>query len=356
MAILDDYITRIDENDSSLEAIILSNLELYDADVERLMGALRNAPNVAKQILRIDLSNNKLRDIKVQAELTNLQELFLYNNELTNLNLSDKLKALKCLDLGGGNQLSSINIPVTFTALEVLNLDENPLTSFNLPTQLTSLRCLELRDCDQLTRATRIALNVEQILRGNNFIIFYDHNRMPADPELTHEILDEHFQPMLQFNLDDAIGYLKDILKRITAKNLVKLPPELLRMISEMVPTPEVARVESSMTYFKEVFGNLAQKNNDVSQLNIINKYNVAILKQFVEAVQIKYLMALQGFKRVINERRSIKSGNAEGLNQPNTRNTLLFSSTQTESENKITPYCGFEPGFILKRKNGLFT
>jgi Leucine-rich repeat (LRR) protein len=82
MAILNEYITRIENQDATLTSIDLF-YGLNDADADRLMQAFRNAPEIAKNITSIDLSNNQLTSINIPATLIALQWLELENNRLT---------------------------------------------------------------------------------------------------------------------------------------------------------------------------------------------------------------------------------------------------------------------------------
>jgi Leucine-rich repeat (LRR) protein len=162
MATLNEYIERIEDHDTNLTWIELGCAMLSDADAERLMQALRNAPDIAKNIEIIDLYGNELTSINIPATLTALQELNLEGNQLTSINIPATLIALKELRLAG-NQLTNIDIPATLINLKVLCLDENQLTSINIPATLITLQELNINS-NQLTNidipATLIALQL----------------------------------------------------------------------------------------------------------------------------------------------------------------------------------------------------
>jgi Leucine-rich repeat (LRR) protein len=169
MTSLNEYITRIQSNDTTLTEIDLTGARLNDADIEKLMCALDKAPAVAERIKELYLrNNNRLTRINIAATLTALQYLRLGNNQLTSINIPATLTALQQLRLGN-NQLTSINIPATLTALQQLMIDNNRLTSINIPATLTALQVLYLNN-NQLTSinipATLTAL--QQLMIDNN--------------------------------------------------------------------------------------------------------------------------------------------------------------------------------------------
>jgi hypothetical protein len=69
--------------------------------------------------------------------LTNLTELFLQNNQLTNLSLSSDLNQLVQIDLRTNN-LTSLTLPAGATNLTTLVVEGNPLTTFVLPEPLAA--------------------------------------------------------------------------------------------------------------------------------------------------------------------------------------------------------------------------
>jgi hypothetical protein len=150
MTTLNEYIERIENQDATLTSISLIDTGLNNADAERLMQALRNAPEIAMNIERIELcGNNQLTSINIPATLIALQELGLSDNQLTSINIPATLIALQELGLSR-NQLTSINIPATLIALQELGLSRNQLTSINIPATLIALQGLTLNS-NQLT-------------------------------------------------------------------------------------------------------------------------------------------------------------------------------------------------------------
>jgi hypothetical protein len=234
MTTLNEYITRIENQDTTLTDIELMDAGLNNADAERLMQALGNAPEIAKniqtiaiecnQLTSIDipatftalehllLSGNQLTSINIPASLIALKELHLYNNQLTTINIPDTLIALDRMSLSRNqltsinipdtlialqllylhhNQLTNINIPATLIELVELTLNNNQLTSINIPDTLIALQELNLQG-NQLTAATKIALTAFGITRPALLILIEEN----IPEQLTPAILQEHFQTM----------------------------------------------------------------------------------------------------------------------------------------------------------------
>jgi len=71
--------------------------------------------------------------------MTNLQELFLFGNHLTNFSLPANLDALFTLQLAD-NQITTLTLPVDLTSLRNLVLNGNPLTTLVLsPVEASNL-------------------------------------------------------------------------------------------------------------------------------------------------------------------------------------------------------------------------
>jgi formylglycine-generating enzyme required for sulfatase activity len=105
--------------------------------------------------------------------LTNLLELNLFFNQLTNLTLPADLTNLTELNLDF-NRFTSVNLPTNLTHLSFLRLRSNLFTNINLPTGLTALRYLDLGE-NQLSMLTLPpGLHHLEILRlsGNRFTSF----------------------------------------------------------------------------------------------------------------------------------------------------------------------------------------
>jgi hypothetical protein len=149
MTTLNEYIARIENHDITLININLMNSGLNNDDANRLMNALRNAPEVAIRITDLNLGFNRLTCINLPAELIALRNLILSSNQLTSINIPSEFVALRLLDLDY-NVLTSINLPSELIALQQVALGCNQLTSINISAELISLRSLRLNN-NQLT-------------------------------------------------------------------------------------------------------------------------------------------------------------------------------------------------------------
>jgi hypothetical protein len=314
MTALNEYITRIENQDTTLTSIDLINTGLNDADANRLMQALRNAPEIAKNIERIDLAHN---------------------------------------------QLTSIKIPATLIVLQGLYLNRNQLTIINIPVELTTLRWLFLGN-NQLTAATKLALSALSITRTELQMSIEEN--IPG--QLTSAILDNHFKPMLEVNPDEAINYLK----KIGAMHLLShIPPELVRMLCKMEPPLEIVQANDSMNNFKNIFSMLPILPDDANpQLDILNAYKESRFKSLLDATEEYYGSVIDSLNSVVNARREA-SRNAVSSNQP-TKNA--DSSCDNVSTNEFARTCatlvfsnasqhtgyGLKSGFIKARgKLGIF-
>ncbi len=308
----------------ALETLLLYNNQLT---------LINNIPTTLVALKKLDLSINQLTSINIPEELVALRELYLHKNKLTSINIPEALVALETLLLYNNqlnlinipttlmalqkldlsiNQLTSINIPKGLVALRELYLHKNKLTSINTPVALTALQWLRL-DHNQLTSinipatlaalevnlernpltiATKVALEaLRRTLANHNFQIYYD-NKTPA-AQITNDILDMHFKPMLRSHPERIIAHLK---KTGAAWLLSYLPYELAGKIGEYVePTLGISRALASMTNFQGIFSNLSILHGDSNeQLNTLNLYNERFFKRFVKKTKNYYANAFR--------------------------------------------------------------
>jgi hypothetical protein len=120
MVTLNTYIEQIERNDTGLTYIDLGWSGLNDSDANRLMEALRNAPEVANNIETITLVSNQITSVNIPDTLIALQTLRLDANRLTNINIPDTLIALERLSVNDNQLLTSVNLPDTLIALQEL--------------------------------------------------------------------------------------------------------------------------------------------------------------------------------------------------------------------------------------------
>jgi hypothetical protein len=226
MATLNEYIMRIEDQDTTLTSITLDRTGLNNADAERLMQALRNAPEIAKSITSIDLNSN---------------------------------------------QLTSINIPATLIALQGLHLSSNQLTSINIPATLIALQELDLQG-NQLTAATKLALSALRAITHGLRIVM-DAN---APEQLTSEILQDHFETMRPVFLASAQSrefknalinatFIKS--KSVKSRCKGARPIDLISMVLNVIVISFSAELDKNITMFKNAFA------NDEQQLNILHEW-----------------------------------------------------------------------------------
>ena len=118
----------------------------------------------------LSLNNNELTEIKGLEQLTKLTGLSLNSNELTEIKGLEQLTKLTWLSLDG-NELTEIKGLEQLTQLTGLFLSENKLTEIKGLDQLTKLTDLslgsnqltEIKGLDQLTKLTRLSLGSNQL-------------------------------------------------------------------------------------------------------------------------------------------------------------------------------------------------
>ncbi len=280
-----------------------------------------NIPATLVALKEMRLADNQLTSIIIPATLVALEEMRLADNQLTSINIPATFVALQLLYLER-NKLASINIPATLVALEEVDLAGNQLTSINIPEALMALRWLSLEDNPPLTMATKIALEALRRTRGdNNFRLDYD-NPVPAETQLTDDILNAHFKPMLRSHPEQIIAHLK---KTGAAWLLSCLPSDVAGKISEYVePIPEIESALVSMTNFQSIFSRSLMLNVDNNEeLNTLNLYNETVFQELVKKTKNYYANAFQSKTIVKLGLRLNKFNNqAEGV----TPKTGLFS------------------------------
>lgn len=116
----------------------LANLGLTDSDLDLLFTALVSRPDVAANIETLNLSGNRLTNVKIPYVLKNLEELHLQSNQIANLELPENLVSLRVLDIRH-NRISSLPLHKNFVSLTTLRLEHNSLTILVLHPAYTKL-------------------------------------------------------------------------------------------------------------------------------------------------------------------------------------------------------------------------
>ena len=123
---------------TEVDMLSLTNLDACCRSVASVEGLEK-----ARNLVRLDLSNNSVTNFLLPSTWQMLRTLSLFNNHLTNFVVPGGLFNLTQLDLGF-NALSQCMLPDGLTNLDTLFLEGNLLTNFFLPRGLTGLHKLDL--------------------------------------------------------------------------------------------------------------------------------------------------------------------------------------------------------------------
>lgn len=124
--------------------IELSERGITSDDIKALMITFKLNPIIAGTILSLDFNGNEIYEIEISETLTALQCLDASNNKLLYIHLPEILaENLKQLHLYG-NLLTSFAISPTFTALKELHLNDNILVETSIPTETLKNLFVEL--------------------------------------------------------------------------------------------------------------------------------------------------------------------------------------------------------------------
>ena len=123
-------------------------------DLILINNQLTNVKGLEKldQLTYLNLNVNKLTDVKGLEKLTQLESLNLQRNSLTDVKGLEKLTQLTLLRLSY-NHLTNVKGREKLTQLKLLELSYNQLTDVKGLEKLTKLRSLNLRDNRALTKA-----------------------------------------------------------------------------------------------------------------------------------------------------------------------------------------------------------
>jgi internalin A len=105
-----------------------------------------------EKVTELYLANNQLTDVTGLEKLTQLKDLSIVGTQVTDVRGLEKLTKLERLELQD-NQLTSVKGLENLTQLETLALDDNKLTSVKGLEKLTQLIGLTLENNPDLTKA-----------------------------------------------------------------------------------------------------------------------------------------------------------------------------------------------------------
>lgn len=128
----------------------------------------------AKNLVRLDLSSNTLRNLEPLASMSKLQELYLQHNAVTALNALSQLEQLNKLDISY-NSVSNLSPLATCTSLAWLNAGNNMISDLAGMEQFTALTHLYL-DHNSLieVKPLRKLTGLVELNLSNNQLVYID--------------------------------------------------------------------------------------------------------------------------------------------------------------------------------------
>ena len=133
----EDYCLLNNINPSDIIELYLFNNELTDISGIKLF----------KNLEKLGLSRNRLTDISVLKDLKNIKELFLGDNKITDISDLNFLIVLKNLNLFSNN-IIDISVLKNLNELEYLNINNNLIKDISVIQYLTKLKLLDIRDLE----------------------------------------------------------------------------------------------------------------------------------------------------------------------------------------------------------------
>lgn len=145
----------------------LEELDLYDNRINHISSAL----NKFEKLKNLDLSFNKIKNIKNIDKLVNLENLYFVQNKIKEIKNLETLKKLKNLELGGNKIEEISNTMNQLPAVEQLWLGKNKIPRLENLSNLLNLRVLSI----QSNRITKIEgldklVNLEELYLSHNGI------------------------------------------------------------------------------------------------------------------------------------------------------------------------------------------
>ena len=161
-----NLLTSIVELDT-LPADTMEELDLYDNRINHISSSIKRLV----KLKNLDLSFNKIKNIKNLETLTKLENLYFVQNKIKEIKNLETLTSLKNLELGG-NKIEYISENLnTLVNLQQLWLGKNKIHKFENMSNLVNLRVLSI----QSNRITKIEgldklTNLEELYLSHNGI------------------------------------------------------------------------------------------------------------------------------------------------------------------------------------------
>lgn len=150
-----------------LPAETMEELDLYDNRINHISSLV----NKLVKLKNLDLSFNKIKNIKNIDNLVDLENLYFVQNKISEIKNLEPFKKLQNLELGG-NRIEEITETMHhLPALEMLWLGKNKITKLQNLSSLTNLRVLSIQS-NRLTKIEGLEklVNLEEIYLSHNGI------------------------------------------------------------------------------------------------------------------------------------------------------------------------------------------
>lgn len=151
----------------ALEPGKLEELDLYDNRIDHISSALNEFVNLSN----LDLSFNKIKNIKNISNLTKLENLYFVQNKIKHIRNLELLVKLKNLELGG-NKIETISeTMLSLSSLTQLWLGKNRISKLQNLDNLVNLRVLSIQS-NRLPKIEGLEklVNLEELYLSHNGI------------------------------------------------------------------------------------------------------------------------------------------------------------------------------------------
>lgn len=144
----------------------IEELDLYDNRIKHISSHL----NDKKKLKNLDLSFNKIRNIKNIENLTQLENLYFVQNKITDIVNLDPFNQLRNLELGG-NRINRIQNLDPLVNLTELWLGKNRISKLENLSSLTNLKILSIQS-NRITKLEGLEslVNLEELYISHNGI------------------------------------------------------------------------------------------------------------------------------------------------------------------------------------------
>lgn len=306
---INDYIEKIESNDSNLTTIELPDQQLDDTMIAPLFYALSSNPSIAKNITYIDFSQNKITSFDVtRLGFISLESIYLDGNKLTHVNLQYRHELIDANDesINASDELIKANDKLLNANdnLEIVSITSNPLTDVSI---------ISLKAFESYKKAD-----------NENFSLFItNNNQLTDETELTDEMLDAHFKNLLNINHNSMDRYTREFMNthklRIEKnKKRESLPLDVISLIMKFENLDEASLAHNSMANLKEIFDLFCDFSNNDQQIKTLESYENGKFKAILGNFEFKRHEILKKIETSVDEKITNREATAEPLVQNN--------------------------------------